>query len=104
MRPERLSLSGARKASRAACLALAVLMGARAPARPADLTPQRQVESRLMCYCGCSDLTVRTCTCGTADGIRKEIGDRLERGESADAVVAAFVARHGEQIRSAPTK
>ena len=64
------------------------------PSRAADLTPQRQVEGRLMCYCGCADLTVRLCTCGTADGIR---------GETPDQVVAAFVAQYGEQIRSAPS-
>ncbi len=57
-----------------------------------------------MCYCGCSDLTVRVCTCGTADGIREEIAGRLANGETPDQVVAAFVAQHGEQIRSAPTK
>jgi len=57
-----------------------------------------------MCYCGCADLTVRVCTCGTADGIRQEIAARLVNGESPDQVVAAFVARHGEQIRSAPLK
>jgi cytochrome c-type biogenesis protein CcmH len=73
------------------------------PARAAELTPQRQVEGRLMCYCGCSDLTVRVCTCGTADTIREEIAGRLSKGETPDQVVAAFVAQHGEQIRSAPT-
>jgi len=57
-----------------------------------------------MCYCGCSDLTVRVCTCGTADAIRAEIAGRLAGGESPEQVVAAFVARHGEQIRSAPLK
>ena len=57
-----------------------------------------------MCYCGCSDLTVRVCTCGTADTIRQEIARRLANGETPDQVVAAFVAEHGEQIRSAPTK
>ena len=57
-----------------------------------------------MCYCGCSDLTVRVCTCGTADAIRAEIAGRLAGGQSPDQVVAAFVARHGEQIRSAPLK
>jgi cytochrome c-type biogenesis protein CcmH len=75
-----------------------------APGTPAaELTPQQQVEGRLMCYCGCSDLTVRVCTCGTADSIRQEIAGRLANGETADQVVAAFVAKHGEQIRSAPT-
>jgi cytochrome c-type biogenesis protein CcmH/NrfF len=70
----------------------------------ADLTPQQQVEGRLMCYCGCSDLTVRVCTCGTADSIRQEIAGRLANQETPDQIVAAFVAQHGEQIRSAPTK
>jgi len=70
----------------------------------ADLTPQQQVEGQLMCYCGCSDLTVRVCSCGTADSIRQEIASRLGNGETPDQVVAAFVAQHGEQIRSAPTK
>ena len=69
----------------------------------ADLTPRQQVEGRLMCYCGCSDLTVRVCTCGTADSIRQEIAGRLDNGETPDQVVAAFVAQHGEQMRSAPT-
>ena len=87
-------------------LALAVLLslsGAR-DSIAAPQTPQHLVESRLMCYCGCSDLTVRICTCGTADAIRGEIATWLSGGETPDQVVAAFVARYGEQIRSAPTK
>jgi len=67
-------------------------------------TPQQEVEGRLMCYCGCADLTVRACTCGTADAIRQEIAQRLSTGETPDQVVAAYVSRHGAQIRSAPTK
>jgi len=87
-------------------LASAVLLmisGVGAPSA-ADRTPLQQVEERLMCYCGCSDLTVRVCTCGTADAIRREIAEHLTRGETADQVVADFVARYGAQIRSAPTK
>jgi len=74
------------------------------PSSAAEVSPQHWVEGRLMCYCGCADLTVRVCTCGTADTIRQEIAARLGNGESPDQVVAAFVARHGEQIRSAPLK
>ena len=95
---------GRRTWTRAARLAAVVLLAVPTLLFSADLTPQQQIESRLMCYCGCSDLTVRTCTCGTADGIRQEIGSRLARGESPDQVVAAFIARYGAQIRSAPTK
>jgi cytochrome c-type biogenesis protein CcmH/NrfF len=47
---------------------------------------------------------VRACSCGTADQIRADIARRLAGGESADQVVAAYVAQHGEKIRSAPTK
>jgi cytochrome c-type biogenesis protein CcmH len=85
-------------------LVLGMILPAPPFARAAEQTPQQQVEGRLMCYCGCSDLTVRVCTCGTADSIREEIASRLSNGETADQVVAAFVAKHGEQIRSAPTK
>ncbi len=70
----------------------------------ADLNVQQQVESQFMCYCGCANLTVRACSCGTADQIRADIARRLAGGESADQVVAAYVAQHGEKIRSAPTK
>lgn len=83
-------------------LLLAAAAGVEAVA--ADLTPQQKIESRLMCYCGCADLTVRVCTCGTADSIRADIGARLAGGETAEQVIAAFVARHGEKILSAPTK
>lgn len=93
---------GARR-PRAAGLLLALAVW-QAPAGAAELTPQQLVEGQLMCYCGCTDLTVRVCTCGTADGIRGEIRERLAAGETPDQVVAAYVARHGEKIRSAPTK
>ncbi len=109
MRPEpaRAPARGMPWAARAVLLAAALAPAAvvaPAPGRAADLTPQQQVESRLLCHCGCAGLTVRTCTCGTADAIRGEIGERLARGESPEQVVDAFVARFGEQVLPAPTK
>jgi cytochrome c-type biogenesis protein CcmH len=74
------------------------------PTLAADLTPQQAIEEGLMCYCGCANLTVRICTCGTAAQIRQEIASRLTQGETEEEVLAAFVSRHGEQILSAPTK
>jgi len=71
--------------------------------RAATLTPQEQVETRLMCYCGCTDLTVRTCSCGTAADIKMDIAQRLAGGQTADQVVEAYVRERGAQIRSAPT-
>ena len=110
MRPEASRSSPAAAQARAAPAWLIVVPallfavpGTGAPSA-SEATPQRQVEARLMCYCGCTDLTVRVCTCGTADAIRRDIADRLARGETADQVVTAFVAQYGAQIRSAPTK
>ena len=87
-------------------LAAAVLLACVFPsaAAAADPTPQQAIEEAMMCYCGCADLTVRVCTCGTADAIRADIARRLAAGETPDQVLAAYVAQHGEKIRSAPTK
>jgi cytochrome c-type biogenesis protein CcmH len=79
----------------AACLA--------SPAAAATEDPAEKVESRLMCYCGCTDLTVHVCNCGTAAGIKSDIRQRLATGQSPDQVVDAYVAQYGEQIRSSPT-
>jgi len=100
-----------RRAARAAVLAALLLAGsaaARAADAPAVGAPAeeaaRAIEEHLMCYCGCTDLTVRVCNCGVAAGIKDDIRDRLAKGQSPDEVEAAYVARYGEQIRSAPTR
>jgi cytochrome c-type biogenesis protein CcmH len=85
-------------------LVVGLLLVLGSPAQAAERTPQQAIEEGLMCYCGCVDLTVRVCTCGTAATIRQEIVTRLANGENKEEVLAAFVARHGEQILSAPTK
>jgi cytochrome c-type biogenesis protein CcmH len=73
------------------------------PALAATEDPAEKIESRLMCYCGCTDLTVHVCNCGTAAGIKSDIRQRLVAGQSPDQIVDAYVAQFGEQIRSAPT-
>ncbi len=85
-------------------LVVGLLLVVVSPAPAAERTIQQAIEHGLMCYCGCADLTVQVCTCGTAAMIRQEIATRLANGESQEAVLAAFVTRHGEQILSAPTK
>ena len=72
--------------------------------RAADETPQERAEHALMCFCGCADLTIRTCSCGTAARVKEDIASRLASGATVDQVIEAYVAQHGEQIRSAPTK
>lgn len=85
-------------------IAIGLLFVFGSPAAAADRSPQEAIEEALMCYCGCADLTVRACTCGTADSIRQDIATRLANGDSEEAVLASFVARHGEKILSAPTR
>jgi len=75
-----------------------------APAAAADQSAQESIEETLLCYCGCAGLSVKDCTCGTAASIRQDIATRLANGDSQEAVLASFVARHGEKILSAPTK
>jgi len=87
----------------AAFAALAALVPT-IPAHAAGTGTQQEVEGRLMCYCGCANLTIRDCSCGTAAGIKADIAARLAKGQSSDQVVAAYVSRHGEQIRSAPER
>jgi cytochrome c-type biogenesis protein CcmH/NrfF len=86
----------------AAPLLLALLMAA-APAAAAP--SQQEVEEALTCQCGCG-LTVHACNhlnCGSGEPMKKEIADRLARGEGKDQILAAFTTRYGEKVLSAPT-
>ena len=84
-----------------------VLALAFAPLVQAD-TPvptQREVEESLTCQCGCG-LTVHSCNhiqCGSGEPIKKEIAERLARGESKDQILGAFQAKFGEKVLSSPT-
>lgn len=64
------------------------------------------VERRLKCTCGCN-LDVFTCrttdfTCGTSPEMHKEVVALIEAGNTPDQVVAAFVAKYGEEVLMAP--
>jgi cytochrome c-type biogenesis protein CcmH/NrfF len=84
-----------------------VLALATAPLVLAD-TPapsQRDIEESLTCQCGCG-LTVHSCNhiqCGSGEPIKKEIAERLARGESKDQILGAFQAKFGEKVLSSPT-
>lgn len=62
-----------------------------------------RLEEQLVCQCGCT-MRVSVCDCGTADGVRKDLAARMTAGESDDAILAAYVAKYGEQVLAAPTK
>jgi len=71
----------------------------------ADRPTQQEIEESLTCQCGCG-LTVHSCNhiqCSSGEPIKKEVAERLARGEDKDTILAAFRARYGEKVLSAPT-
>jgi len=66
------------------------------------------VERRLRCTCGCN-LDIYTCrttdfTCTYSPELHREIVGLVERDMSGEEIVAAFVAKYGEQALMAPPK
>jgi len=60
------------------------------------------VTGRIICDCGCSNLTVKNCTCGRADQIRAEVAARLAQGRTPEQVLQSYVDEYGEQILASP--
>jgi cytochrome c-type biogenesis protein CcmH/NrfF len=84
-------------------LALLVLLAAALPARGAPT--QQEVEESLTCQCGCG-LTVHSCNhlqCSSGEPMKKEIADRISRGEDKETILTSFRTRFGEKVLSAPT-
>ncbi len=79
----------------------------RAEANPLDNNEVvKGIERRLKCTCGCN-LDIFTCrttdfTCTYSPELHKEVIALFQAGQTADDIVAAFVAKHGEQILLAP--
>jgi len=72
---------------------------------PAAATTQQEVEESLTCQCGCG-LTVHACNhleCPSGEPMKKEIAERLARGEDRETILGAFRARYGEKVLSSPT-
>ena len=64
------------------------------------------IEKRLRCTCGCT-LDVYTCrttdfTCTYSPELHREVVALWDDGKSADEIVAAFVAKYGEEALMAP--
>jgi len=75
------------------------------PAGAAAPPTQFEVEESLTCQCGCG-LTVHACNhlqCSSGDPIKKEIAERIARGEDKATILAAFRQKFGEKILSSPT-
>jgi cytochrome c-type biogenesis protein CcmH len=86
-------------------LLVALVLAIAAPAASQMPPTQREIEESLTCQCGCG-LTVHSCNhiqCGSGEPIKKEIAERLARGESKDQILAAFTQKFGEKVLSSPT-
>ncbi len=65
----------------------------------------QEVEEALSCQCGCG-LTVHSCNhlqCGFAVPAKQTIAELVSQGKGKEEITAAFVARYGEKVLSAPT-
>jgi cytochrome c-type biogenesis protein CcmH/NrfF len=62
----------------------------------------KDISGELVCYCGCANKVVATCGCGTADEIEADIRAQLEAGKTREQIIAAYVAKHGEQGLATP--
>ena len=84
-----------------AAVAIVSLLVAAAP----RAATQQEVEESLTCQCGCG-LTVHGCNhlqCPSGEPMKKEIAERLARGEDTETILAAFRTRYGEKVLSSPT-
>lgn len=73
-----------------------------------NLDAIKELEGKIRCTCGCN-LDVHTCrttdfTCATSPAMHAQVLRRWEQGQSAEEIVAAFVAEHGEYVLMAPPK
>jgi cytochrome c-type biogenesis protein CcmH/NrfF len=82
------------------CLSLVLFLGAGdAGARFNDLG------HRMMCVCGCSQILLE-CNhvgCAYSDRMRGELSAALDRGDSDDLTLQAFVQKYGTTVIAAPT-
>ncbi len=91
-----------RKKHSIAALALALIMGL-ISIRPASALTVREVESDLVCQCGCTMVLI-SCDCSTSEQMRELIGKMIDEGKSKGQIVNFFVDQYGEDALAAPTK
>jgi cytochrome c-type biogenesis protein CcmH len=74
---------------------------------PAVSVTVGEITQELTCTCGCNML-VSACEgameCSAANGIKAQVMEKLNRGQSKEEIIGYFVNRFGEKILSAPTK
>jgi cytochrome c-type biogenesis protein CcmH/NrfF len=86
-------------------LAFLVLAATPALAQKDISRDYRDACDQLICQCGCNE-QLSVCSmqnCSSATPMRAEIRERLEKGDSVQAIVDSFVSRYGKKVLSAPT-
>lgn len=61
---------------------------------------------KFMCLCRCGS-TIKTCPhedCGFAIPFKKELIEKIQKGETREQIISYFVGKYGQQILSAPPK
>jgi cytochrome c-type biogenesis protein CcmH/NrfF len=90
------------RVARGALFLIALPLSAQEPAPRPTL---KEVSEELTCQCGGCNHMLSNCTmqgCGSAVPMRKDIEERIAKGESKEAIVAAFVDIFGSRVLSAP--
>ncbi len=85
-------------------LAALLLVMVVSPVVSADNKPTvDQVSHELTCMCGtCPNLALYSCSCGTADKMRSEVGALIEKGMDSDDIVESFIENYGARVLAAP--
>src|SRR5262245_47435666 len=73
-------------------------------AHAADRARVKEIGQNLMCICGCNQLLsgCNHLNCPSSVPMEKELAGYIDQGMNKDQILAAFVAKYGERVLSAP--
>ncbi len=58
---------------------------------------------KLSCQCGtCPNLALYSCSCGTAERMRTEVRDLVDKGMESNEIMARFVSTYGDRVLATP--
>jgi cytochrome c-type biogenesis protein CcmH len=64
-----------------------------------------RIEESLVCMCEtCPSLVLKTCMCGYAENMKKEVQALVDEGKTEDEVIQVFVDRYGERVLALPVQ
>lgn len=62
------------------------------------------VADNVICQCGCSNMVLSTCQCGTADDMKNEISEMINNGMKEQAIYTRYIKQYGQTVMAAPPK